>query len=479
MSTGLLENSHLLSNWAGLDKFPSLERNVRCVEEGRIDVVPDEEANKQASLHWISSDGCSVVIGKEESKSPFVKPTLDVGSSGGEQKKIVLLSGPHVETCTDTLIVLNVSLDEISLDASNEWEGRLVFGSSLVSESFVVKRSVREVRSENARKAMSWAIPVVVAVVALLIVIIVVIVIVWRRRQNKKEEGQEMADADRDEMDEKMEVAVTEHQISTNPNNSMMLSRPTEAATKEGNVSSDVLVDIVDEIEAVACGVGIDVVIVEKERTLYNRLHSEEKSGIVKRSVQGQIVRGLKMLSKKDRNAPLFLSLTSHNIVFDSTGRVCFKTSADIVQPTLNTLESQIAPLPGVEFEDKAMEERALKKKDAMSEAQRWLAPEVIEKKENIVNTKAAVFSLGLLLWEVETGQVPFGEQDGVNECRQIVAGTLPPMDGIGLDSMKELIADCMALDPKKRPTLDEVASCLDSLPADADDSPPDASMRT
>ncbi|KAK2961871.1 hypothetical protein BLNAU_3308 [Blattamonas nauphoetae] len=307
----------------------------------------------------------------------------------------------------------------------------------------------------------------------------VVFVIVWRRRESKKEEGEEMENAGRVEMDEKMEVTVTDHHVSTNPNNSMINSQPNEAATKEEDVYSDELVDIVDEIEAVACGVGIEVVIVKKERTLCNRLHSEEKGGIVKRSVQGQIVRRLKMLSKKNRNAPIFLSLTSHNIVFDSTGRVCFKTSADIVQPSLNALEPQIACPPGVEFEDKAMEERALKKKDAMSEAQRWLAPEMIEEKENIDGTKAAVFSLGLLLWEVETGQVPFGEQDGVNACRQIVAGTLPPMDGIVLDSLKELIADCMALDPKKRPTLDEVASCLDSLPADADDSPPDAPMRT
>ncbi|KAK2950787.1 hypothetical protein BLNAU_11817 [Blattamonas nauphoetae] len=157
-STLTLLNSHLLSNWAGLDKFPSLERNVRCVKEGRIDVVSDEDANKQASLRWISSDGCSVVIGKEESKSPFVMPTLNVRSSGGEQKRIgdavkvrivgeQLIPCAHVETCTDTLIVLNVTLDEISLEASNEWEGRLIFGSSLVTESFVVKQSVREVRS--------------------------------------------------------------------------------------------------------------------------------------------------------------------------------------------------------------------------------------------------------------------------------------------------------------------------------------------
>ncbi|KAK2959078.1 hypothetical protein BLNAU_5873 [Blattamonas nauphoetae] len=496
-STLTLQNSHLLSNSAGLDKFPSLQRNVRCVNEGRIDVLSDEEANKQASLHWISSDGCSVVIGDEESASPFVMPTLDVASSGGEQKKTkdavkvrivgeqlipcavslelldsstthkatpttttVLLSGAHVETCTDTLVVLSLTLDDVSLDWTNEWEGRLLFGSSLVTDSFVVKKSARELRSENAKKAMSWVIPVVVAVVALLIVVIVVIVILWRRKHNKKEEGQEMGDAYQVEIDEKMEVAVTDHQISTNPNNSMIHSLSNQPATKEAEVDSDPLLDFVDQIEALACGVGIETVIVNKQNTLYNRLHSEEKGGIVKRTVQGQIVRGLKMLAQKDRNAPIFLTLTSHNIVFDSNGRVCFKTTADIVQPTLDTLEPQIAPPPGVEFEDKAMEERA-HKKDEMSESQRWLAPEVIEKKENIDNTKASVFSLGLLLWEVETGQVPYGEQDGVNASRQIVAGTLPKMDVIGLDSMKDLITDCMALDPKQRPTLSIVSGCL------------------
>ncbi|KAK2961775.1 hypothetical protein BLNAU_3212 [Blattamonas nauphoetae] len=115
--------------------------------------------------------------------------------------------------------------------------------------------------------------------------------------------------------------------------------------------------------------------------------------------------------------------MRQRDIVVDSNGRVCFKTSANIVQPTLNALDAQIERSPGVEFEDKAMEERA-RKNDTMSEAQRWLAPEVIEKKENIDNKQVDVFSVGVLLWEVETGQVPHGEQDGVNACRQIVAGT-------------------------------------------------------
>ncbi|KAK2941572.1 hypothetical protein BLNAU_23518 [Blattamonas nauphoetae] len=140
--------------------------------EGRVEVAVCD-ANIKCEVEW----------GEQKRIGDAVKVRIV-----GEQ----LIPCAHVETCTDTLIVLNVTLDEISLEASNEWEGRLIFGSSLVTESFVVKQSVREVR-----------------IVALLIVIIVIIVIVWRRRQNKKEEGQEMADADRVEMDKKMVVAVT------------------------------------------------------------------------------------------------------------------------------------------------------------------------------------------------------------------------------------------------------------------------------
>ncbi|KAK2950045.1 hypothetical protein BLNAU_14967 [Blattamonas nauphoetae] len=88
--------------WTG--QFPSLERNVRCVKEGRIDVVSDEDANKQAVEVAVCDANikCEVEWGEQKRIGDAVKVRIV-----GEQ----LIPCAHVETCTDTLIVLNVTLD--------------------------------------------------------------------------------------------------------------------------------------------------------------------------------------------------------------------------------------------------------------------------------------------------------------------------------------------------------------------------------
>ncbi|KAK2944778.1 hypothetical protein BLNAU_20311 [Blattamonas nauphoetae] len=97
-----------------------------------------------------------------------------------------------------------------------------------------------------------------------------------------------------------------------------------------------------------------------------------------------------------------------------------------------------------------------------LSERQRWMAPEVADRKVDIDPSKAAVFSLGLLLWEMETGLVPFGEVDAVNAQRQLGTGTIPLMRSWTNESKIELVRSCLNLDPKERPTLDEISSLLD-----------------
>ncbi|KAK2948050.1 hypothetical protein BLNAU_16997 [Blattamonas nauphoetae] len=99
----------------------------------------------------------------------------------------------------------------------------------------------------------------------------------------------------------------------------------------------------------------------------------------------------------------------------------------------------------------------------AQIEGQRWMAPEVAEKKANIDPLKAPVFSLGLILWELETGLVPFGELDDVNAQRQLGCGTLPAMEKWTNESKIDLVTRCLSLDPKERPSLDEIVSLIDS----------------
>ncbi|KAK2945223.1 hypothetical protein BLNAU_19863 [Blattamonas nauphoetae] len=109
-----------------------------------------------------------------------------------------------------------------------------------------------------------------------------------------------------------------------------------------------------------------------------------------------------------------------------------------------------------------------------MSEdGQRWIAPEVLKEswmqaKENADH--GAVFSLGLVLWEIETGCVPFGEVDGAAAQRRLASGEQPKMEKVS-DEMQAIIVPYLSLDPAQRPSLKTVLSLLNELESVPDQS--------
>ncbi|KAK2944694.1 hypothetical protein BLNAU_20387 [Blattamonas nauphoetae] len=105
-----------------------------------------------------------------------------------------------------------------------------------------------------------------------------------------------------------------------------------------------------------------------------------------------------------------------------------------------------------------------------VEDGQHWAPPELVkeevakESNGTVDFRKLAVFSLGLVLCKIETGQVPFQEQDAVNAQRQLGTGVLPKMVGIQKE-MRDLITECLSLSPDDRPSLASVASLLQTLP--------------
>ncbi|KAK2961960.1 hypothetical protein BLNAU_3016 [Blattamonas nauphoetae] len=172
-------------------------------------------------------------------------------------------------------------------------------------------------------------------------------------------------------------------------------------------------------------------------------------------------------VAETSMNATVLTHLSSHWVMFDSTGSVCLKTreSTPVNVPSIPPPNPNALPNEDQKGGNPQHVNLAL-------EGQRWRAPEVA-KAENETMTgndqavvdgrKAAVFSLGLVLWEIETGCVPFAEQDATNAQRQLGTGVLPKMDGIGSD-MKELICECLRLNPSERPSLSDVSECLISI---------------
>jgi len=91
----------------------------------------------------------------------------------------------------------------------------------------------------------------------------------------------------------------------------------------------------------------------------------------------------------------------------------------------------------------------------------RWVAPEVL--KDERYSEKADVYSYGVILWEVATGEIPYGEGTPAmkvimtvafqQKLLQVPANTPAPY--------KNLIGDCLVESPERRPSFPEIENIL------------------
>ncbi|KAK2955511.1 hypothetical protein BLNAU_9558 [Blattamonas nauphoetae] len=436
----------------------------------------------------------------------FVVYEVGVGGEGVRGKTVHVPLTKATDR-TEVSLKLNLTQNEIDLNSKFEWRLTLGYGNECeTSESILVKQSLAAERKALTTRMMKWLIPVIVASTALLILIFFVVICCHRRRKNKtKQPNQEQLQEIDDIPEEKIEEAefilnqhttthveagaeVTNCVVKTNATGFTQKLSMEENREKEG---------FMEMVKVVKCEDPVEVVMVNKKNTLFNILHKDKTQlPISKVELQKKIVKGLAYLGTIDPTAPILKNLSTHWILIDASGNPAFlrqddatqnvsaannhkpshidrsvkhtadphpppdKTGwEDVIQPephnpltqngSMDTVQSQANSFFGLG--------PASVRNAGMSEAIRWQAPEQENGREGYDACKAAVFRLGLVLWEVETGKVPFGEQDAVNASRQLCTGTQPVMEGVGED-LEELIKQCLVLDPKSRLSLLEVA---------------------
>ncbi|KAK2948328.1 hypothetical protein BLNAU_16777 [Blattamonas nauphoetae] len=167
--------------------------------------------------------------------------------------------------------------------------------------------------------------------------------------------------------------------------------------------------------------------LVSKRDTLYNRLHKNtDLPKIDKRTVQMNVVKGIQALASAAHFDALLKMMSPHSIQLVKDDEVVFRIdnpmTAGASQNKTHTGPSN-APADNL----------------GGNEGERWQAPETrLDHHESntatpnkSTPTQAAVFSLGLILQEIETGMVPFGELDAQNAQRQLGTGLIPPMIGM------------------------------------------------
>ncbi|WOL14209.1 hypothetical protein Cni_G22989 [Canna indica] len=94
-----------------------------------------------------------------------------------------------------------------------------------------------------------------------------------------------------------------------------------------------------------------------------------------------------------------------------------------------------------------------------------WMAPELLYISGNKVSEKIDVYSFGIVMWEILTGEEPYADMHYGEVIGGLLHNTLrPPVPASCDRDWRSLMEKCWAADPAQRPTFTEIASNLKSI---------------
>ncbi|KAK2942779.1 hypothetical protein BLNAU_22297 [Blattamonas nauphoetae] len=456
--------------------FLSSGRNIHCTEDGKIEVGSLNGGDGLGGTSaWISADDCTVTSSILNTDSLLFIPTLSNESSvyyySTDQIYSLTLKGTLFMPCGLWLEVfeitekgeegdfvrfelspstsesfreeyINFPLPASSLskiDSSLEWRARLVYGNNQKTPStLVVKESTGTGKGKGGKEAemekdkSMWWIPLVACLVSLAAVVAVVLVLLWRRRVHQKmkvkrdEEGVQQQELVEDkvvvETKPVFDPTATVSSVRQLNGNSICQPESDNISLINSTRIDDIQksqrpIPLVNQVEGVLCSEEFKIVVADKTDTLFNRLH-RQKIGVDRRQTQLAIAKGLKQLESSNQSADALMKFTSQWVHYDADDRIVIQMN-DALTPSA---------------------QHQLSKSPPDQELQRWQAPEqkletntgirISNQKSDLDPMKIAIYRLGLVMWEIETGSIPFRELDGTSAHRTLCSGTLPKMDG-------------------------------------------------
>ncbi|KAK2950594.1 hypothetical protein BLNAU_14486 [Blattamonas nauphoetae] len=490
--------------------FPSVHRNILCSQsEVRLESLSSGDGKDSNSLWILGSEGCVVKKESVAVETPLFVATLDsskttctstknktlelsvVGSefipcglklevfeSGGSGKKVEHAVSPNtVSSLNSSFFKVSLSQAELAktLSLTPAWKGRLVFGGVGETDSFAVRMSSSDERKALTKQVMKWLIPVIAGCAALLLLLIVIVILV-RRRQQKKKKEESLLNQQSQELNQQPEIKFEDDPMFLQPHStSLIRAAPSEGLFADAdksnrtrqnepfNSNNNMDEDVYPPAGLFEGEMGLDQKMreggVNRKDTLYNRLHSQKKEHVAKMSVAQQVVRVLARMHKDDPTLAVFTNLSSHSVLFGKDEEIQIELVSSVSGGKSQAAQSGGRSGPVGTTSQGGHEG---------FELYRWRAPEdggePGEARKVVDTNKASVFSLGLVLFEIETGCVPFGELDAMNAHRQLKTGSLPKVELVKDESLRELIVECLEVEAARRPSLHEMEERMEKV---------------
>ncbi|KAH7822512.1 uncharacterized protein MONOS_8907 [Monocercomonoides exilis] len=222
-------------------------------------------------------------------------------------------------------------------------------------------------------------------------------------------------------------------------------------------------------VDAMACSSPHEKLIVDLRDSLFMLLHGLNKTKempigtlLEREMTAAQILfwvanGALHSFDEMENGLSSLSTLSPHIVLFSEHMVICIvmhsdfssddsSDSSSISSSTVVTSASDDSDsLPSSAFEDDEYNRK---------ECLRWKAPELLINKKMGATKESVVFSIGMMLWECLTLDIPFGEYPAEVAGYKISAKERPDLERVRFSQLFDVICLCLSQDPSSRPML-------------------------
>ncbi|KAH7829907.1 uncharacterized protein MONOS_2285 [Monocercomonoides exilis] len=224
-------------------------------------------------------------------------------------------------------------------------------------------------------------------------------------------------------------------------------------------------------VDAMACSSPHEKLIVDLRDSLFMLLHGRNKTkemaiGTLQEREQtaAQILfwvanGALHSFDEMENGLSSLANLSPHIVLFSEHMVICIVMHSDLLSDddsdSSSISSSTVVTSASDDDDDDSLPSSAFEEEDDFKkECLRWMAPELLINKKMGATKESVAFSIGMMLWECLTLQIPFGDYEAEVAGQKIVNGERPVLGSAGQSSFCSVVENCLNSLSQKRPSL-------------------------